>query len=204
MVHIEQRADVQQFAEEARGFADAAALDIEGQVRGEEPVMHVQPVVRRPARQFVDVHPLVTLVRQHVHQEAVAGRRAERVDDVDLPLRIPGAQLLRRGVRGIDGAGDTAGQSHVQDILAVLQEVFKIHQVLFRIDLGSPRLRAVHHRLVKLVKGHGLAQIVRQVFSVQLVMETDIMNVTLLEMLFGQIRGRAAAQNIRHMRLLMI
>ena len=89
----------------------------------------------------------------------------------------------------------------MQDILALLKEALKVAQELLRIHLGRARFRAVDHRLVELVKGHGLAEIVQVVLPVQLIVETDVVDVPPLEVLLGEIGCGTAAQNIGHRRL---
>ena len=47
VVHVEQRADAEEAADCAGGFGDAAAAHVEGEVRGEEPVMDFEAVFHR-------------------------------------------------------------------------------------------------------------------------------------------------------------
>ena len=47
VVHVEQRADAEESADCAGGFGDAAAAHVEGEVRGEEPVMDFEAVFHR-------------------------------------------------------------------------------------------------------------------------------------------------------------
>ena len=85
----------------------------------------------------------------------------------------------------------------MQYILAFLEESFEILAVFFHINLGGTGFRAVGHGLIELVKGNGLAQIVRVLLAVQLVVEADVMNVPLLKVFTAQIRGRATTEDKR-------
>ena len=59
VVHVQQRANAQHLANEAGGLAYAPALDVKGEVRGEKPVMHFQPVLLQPGRQLRRIHAAV-------------------------------------------------------------------------------------------------------------------------------------------------
>ena len=194
VIHVQQRADVQQAAEDAGHLRDAAALDIERQVRGEEPVVQLQLVRLGPVAHAVDGHALVAQVRQAVHQQAVARGRAERVNDVDLPVGIALADDARGVFRRVRHAGQARGQADMQNVLALLEKRGEIVHELRNVHLRGARLGAVCHGGVKLVKRHRLAQIVRVIHAVERIVEADIRNVTLLEMLLGQVGGGAAAQ----------
>ena len=112
-VHVQQGADAQDAAEEARRLGDTAALHIEAQVRGEEPVIQAQPVLLRPGAEFVDGETFVPLVRQSVHEQAVAGGGAQGIHDVDLPLREALPADVGGVGGGIVGAGDAGGEGDV-------------------------------------------------------------------------------------------
>ena len=103
---------MQQLAEKAGGLADAAALDVEGQIRREEPVVHQQPVVRGPAGQIVQGHALVAPVRQHVHEQAVEGRQRLLRVHHGLPV-----ELLQPGKRERGGFPLKAHRQHHLRIL---------------------------------------------------------------------------------------
>ena len=84
----------------------------------------------------------------------------------------------------------------MDNILALLQEGGKVVHILADAHLGGAGVRALAHGVVKLIKGHAPAQIVRIFLLVQEVVEANIMNVPARKMLVGQIRSGAAAQNI--------
>ena len=76
----------------------------------------------------------------------------------------------------------------MQDIEPLFQEALEICQVFFCIHLRGARIRTIHHRLIELVEGHGLAEVVQHVLPVQLVMETDVMDAAPFKVLFCQVR----------------
>ena len=84
----------------------------------------------------------------------------------------------------------------MQNIKPLLQKGGKVGHVFVYVDLGGAGFRTVGHRLVEGVKGHGLAQIVAVGLAVQHIVEADIMNIAFAEMLFAQVGGGAAAQDV--------
>ena len=157
---------MQHRAEPAAGLGNAPTAHIEGQIGREEPVMQLEAVLLGPVAQLLQSHPPVAQIGQLVHQQAIAGRGAQRIHHVDLAFRILGRQLVAGEAGGIVGAGDAAGQRHVQDIQPLLQKRGEIGDVLIHVDLRGTGLRAVRHRLIEGVKGHGFAQIVTIGFAV--------------------------------------
>ena len=105
-------------------------------------MVNLQTVFLDPFGQFLGTHALVPLCCGGIHQQAVAGGGAERVDDIDSALRIA-LPKNRGGIPGgIDGAGDAGGQAHVDDILSVLQERRKEIDILGDIHLGRAGIGA--------------------------------------------------------------
>ena len=198
IVHVHQRADLQNAAEHARGLGDAAALDKEGQVGGEEPVVDLQPVFLDPGGHFVHAEPLIPLGGGGVHQQAVARGGAQRVNDVDLPLRVALGEDVGGVAGGVDGAGNAGGEANVHDVLPLLQERHKGVHILGHADLGGLGVRALAHAVIELLKGDGLAQIVRVLHPVQGIVEADIVDMDLFKVLLAQIGGGAAAEDIAH------
>ena len=86
----------------------------------------------------------------------------------------------------------------MDDIPALVQEGGKVVDILPHADLSGFGVGAVFHALIKHVKGNALAQIVRIILAVDLIMEADIVNIPRFKMLFAEVRSRAAAQNITH------
>ena len=126
VIHVQQRTDVQQAAEHAGHLRDAAAPDIERQVGGEKPVVQLKLVRLGPVAHGVDAHTLVAQVGELIHQQAVARGRAERVDDVDLALRVALAHDARGVLGRVRHARQPRGQADMQDVLALLEKRGKI------------------------------------------------------------------------------
>lgn len=82
------------------------------------------PVVQHPLRHLVNGAPCVPHIGGAVHQQAVAGGGAQRVDDDELSVGILLPQLLRRQKGVVDGAGLAGGEGDVQQV-ALLQQVLK-------------------------------------------------------------------------------
>ena len=84
---------------------------------------------------------------------------------------------------------------HVQPLLEKAGEMLHV--------LGDAHLRGAgvgsgRHFGVELVKGHGLAEVVEILHAVEGVVEADIADAARFKMLFAQIGGGAAAENIAH------
>ena len=173
-------------------------LDKEGQIRGEEPVVNLQPVFFDPPGQFSGAHSLVSLRCGRIHKQAVTRGRAEGVDDINLTLRIAFAENGSRIAGRIDGTGDPGRQTHMDDVLAVLKKRREEIDIFRDVYLGGTGVGALGHPVIKLVKGNGLPEIVRILNSVQGIVEADIMDVPGLKMFFAQVGSRAAAENITH------
>ena len=196
VIHVEQGADLKQAAEHCRRLGDAPAADVAGKVGGEEPVVQVQSVLLYPCGELLRGETLVALGRGGVHQQAVTGGRAERIDDVDLPV---GEALLHdeRGIaRGVDGSGYAGGQADMHDVQPLLKKLREVGHVLGYVDLRGAGVRALCHSRVELLKGHAHAEVVHVFLTVYRVMKADVMNVALLEMLLREVRRGAAAKNI--------
>ena len=87
----------------------------------------------------------------------------------------------------------------MQHVLSLSQEAGEVVHVFRDVDLTGAGIRAIVHRLVEFFEGHGLSQIVGMIHAVHHKVKIDIVNISLLKMLFAQIRRRAAAENIiRH------
>lgn len=82
---------------------------------------------------------------------------------------------------------------NVQALLGKRAEIVHIFRYVY---LRSASVGTLAHPVVKDLKGHALPQIVGIFLIVDEVMEADVFDIPLLEMLFGEIRSRAAAQNI--------
>ena len=83
----------------------------------------------------------------------------------------------------------------MQHILAFFQEALKIGLVFFGVDLGGAGVRAIGHRLIELVKGNGLTEIVGVLFAIQLIVEADVTDVAVLEVFEAEVCGGTAAEN---------
>ena len=106
VIHVEKRADAQHCAEEAGRLGYPAALDIEGKVGGEKPVMQAELVCLYPIMKLIDALTLVTHIGECVHDKAVAGGCAERVNDIYLSVGVLCLEHLGCGACGVDGAGN--------------------------------------------------------------------------------------------------
>lgn len=84
----------------------------------------------------------------------------------------------------------------MEDILSLFQHGAEVFQILVHIHLGGLGLRPLRHTAIKLLKGHGLSQVVRIPFAVQEVVEADVGNIPAGHMLPGQIRRGAAAKHV--------
>jgi hypothetical protein len=69
----------------------------------------------------------------------------------------------------------------MQDILPRFQKRLKISDKLIRVDLGSLGIGPLLHLLVKFIDIHAVAQIIQVRHSVQLKMETAVMDIPLQE-----------------------
>ena len=196
IVHVQQRADIQHTAEEGRGLGDPAALHIEAEIGGEEPVVDLQAVFLDPIGQFSRAQALVPLVGGPVHQKSVAGGRAQGVHNIYVSLRETLFHDKGRVPCRVHRAGQAGGQAHMDNVLPLLQEGGEVVHIFADAHLGRAGIRPLAHGLIKLIEGHALTQIVRVFLVVQEVVEADIMNVPAFKMLMGQIGSGAAAQNI--------
>ena len=84
----------------------------------------------------------------------------------------------------------------MQDILAGSQKGLEILRKFRHVDLRGFGIRAVRHRLIKLLKGHTLAKIVQIFFPVQFIVETGVEDTAFRELFRRKIGSGAAAQNI--------
>ena len=202
IIHVEQGADFQKSTYKAGSFCYTASLDIEGKVCGEEPVMQIQPMGKSKLLYLVDGLSFISQISQFIHQKTVTGRSAQRVNDVDLAVRIFFAKDIGSGTGGVVYAGDTAGQRDVENVQTLFKEASEIGFKLTYTDLGSLGFSAVCHCLIELGKWDRLTKIVQLFLSVQRIMKTDIMNSSGKEVLIRQISRRTAAENkikgIRH------
>ena len=94
IVDVEQRADIELCAEPTGNLGNTAALDVEGQVRGEEPVMQLKLVFFGPEENFFKGFAFVTKIGQLIHQQTVTGCGTEGVNNLDLTVRILFQQLV--------------------------------------------------------------------------------------------------------------
>ena len=83
----------------------------------------------------------------------------------------------------------------MQDVLASFKERREILDEFLCVYLGSFRFSAMNHRLVEIVEGNGLPQIIAVLFPIQVEMKADIMDIPVLKMLFGKVCCLAAAQH---------
>ena len=123
VVHIQQGADLKQTAEHGRGLGNSAAADIARQVGGEEPMVKLELVFLKPLHKLLGAETLVALGGGGVHQQAVAGGRAERIDDVDIAFREAFLDNERSVTGGVYGAGDTRGEADVDNIKPLFEEL---------------------------------------------------------------------------------
>ena len=199
VVHIQQRADVEHRSEEACRLGNSAALDVEAEIRGEEPVVQMQLVGFDPFASLVNAQTLVAFVGKRVHQKAVAGGCAERIDYVYLALGEILSEYLGCAACGVNCTGDTAGERYMQDVLALFKKRSKEIDVLGNVNLTGLGLRTLGHFLVKLLKWNALAEVIAVVLAVENIVEADIFDIARLEMLLRKVCRRAAANYIvRH------
>ena len=122
VVHVHQRTDLEQTAEHAGCFRNAAAFHKEGEVRGEKPVVYLQPVFSDPVRKFLCIQTFIPLRGRGVHQQAVTRGSAQRVNHVYFTLGITFFQYQRRVAGGIDGSGNAGREADVYDILSLFKK----------------------------------------------------------------------------------
>lgn len=92
----------------------------------------------------------------------------------------------------------------MQDVLSLLEKRAEELLILTRADGGGLGLGAVFHRLIELVEGNRLPQIIRVFDAVDVEVEVDALEAELMYLLGSQIDGRFAAQDvIRQWDLLM-
>ena len=101
-----------------------------------------------------------------------------------------------RAAGGVVGAGDAGGEGHMDNVLALLAEGAEIIHILGDIDLRGLGHGPFGHAAVKLLGGHGGAQIVGIEHIVHHVVEADVFDVDAVKMLLAQIGGGAAAEDI--------
>ena len=199
VIHIQQRADLQRRAEPAGRLGNAPALDIEGQVGGKEPVMQLELVLLGKIAHLFQALAGIAQVRQRVHQQAVAGRSAQGIHDVELALGIFFPQLLGRDAGGIDRAAETGRKADMQDVPPLLQHGFKIRQKFIDIDLGGLCFLAGGHAGVKLLERDALTQVIGVAGTAQGVVEADIADIAFFKVFFAEVcRGTAAENIFRH------
>ena len=160
-------------------------------------MVHPQLVLLDPLVEGVDIHALVPQVGQRLHNETVAGGRAQRVHNVDLPVGELLAGDQRGAGSGVIGAGQAGGQADMQNVLTALQNGGEKIQILGDVHLRGAGFRAIGHGLIENGEGNGLAQIVGIGLSVQGEVEADVLNITGGKMLAGQIGCGAAGQCVR-------
>ena len=127
---------------------------------------------------------LVSQIGELIHEKSVAGGGCKGIDDDDRSLRILLRQKISREICGIQDAGNAGGEGQVENIFSFLQERLKIFCEFLDIDLGGPGGFSGSHFFVELIERHGLAEIVRVIFSVKLIVEADILDVAFEKMLF--------------------
>ena len=69
----------------------------------------------------------------------------------------------------------------MQNILSLLQKGLEICFKFRHIDLKGFCFRTLCHCFIKHIKGHGLPQIIRVYRSIQFIMKTDIMDISILK-----------------------
>ena len=161
VVHVEQRADTEEAADCAGGFGDAAAAHVEGEVRGEEPVMDFEAVFHRKIVNLFQRFSFIAQVGKAVHQKTIAGGSTEGIHDEDFPFRVALFKVGFGDHRGIQYTGNAGGEADVENVFAVLQECFKIGFKFIGIHLGCFRGSAGGHGGIELIERHGFAEIIR-------------------------------------------
>ena len=161
VVHVEQRADAEESADCAGGFGDAAAAHVEGEVRGEEPVMDFEAVFHRKIVNLFQRFSFIAQIGKAVHQKTIAGGSAEGIHDEDFPFRVALFKVGFGDHRRIQDTGNAGGEADVENVFAVLQECFKIGFKFIGIHLGCFRGSAGGHGGIELIERHGLAEIIR-------------------------------------------
>ena len=194
--HVEQRADIEQPADEAGRLAHAAAADVEGEVGGEEPVLHVGAVLLGPVGEFAQRQAVVAQVSEAVHEQAVARGGAEGVDHDDVALGHLLSEQLGRLARGVVRARDARRERHMQDVLSGGEDRAEMLEVLAHRDLRGLGVSTFEHLGVDGLGGVGLAEVVLAGDAVKLIVEVHVRNAAAVEVLRGGIDGRAAAQNV--------
>ncbi len=155
-------------------------------------------MLQRPLTEAVDIHALVTLLREQGHIQTYARGRAKGIDDIDLAVGELRAEHIRRGVSALHGIRNTRRQTDMQDILALAEHLTKIVDILADGDLGGRGIGAVTDIAVELLGAHLLIQIIGIRSAVDHKMEADIADAELLEHLLGHIGSGTCTQNIAH------
>ena len=86
-------------------------------------MVELELVFLKPLHEFLGAETLVALSGGGVHQQAVAGGCAERINDVDIALRETLLDDERGVAGGVDGAGDTGGETDMDDVKPLLKEL---------------------------------------------------------------------------------
>ena len=156
-------------------------------------MLQFQFIILRPVVQLLHAHAAVPQVLQFIHQQAIAGGSRQRVHHKNPAVRVFFQQGIPGDQGGIDGAGNTAGQSQVQDVSALFQKTLEVLLILLHIDLRSPGIRSLGHGLIEIRKRHGFTQIIHILLPCQFKMKTNIVNIPLPKLFLTQIhRGTAA------------
>ena len=102
VVHVQQGTNAQNGADEARRLGHAAALDVEGQVGGEEPVVQMEAVSLGKITNLLNALALITQVGKLIHEKTIAGGSAERINYQNLIVGIFFRKLLSGDAGGVD------------------------------------------------------------------------------------------------------
>ena len=140
-----------------------------------------------PVAHLVDALALGAHVGEGLHEQTVAARGRQRVDDIELAVGILGRQLGRRLARRLVGGRDARRQRGVQHVLALLQEAAEILEVVARAHSGRLGVGAVCHGAVEVLERNGLAQVVAVVAAIEHEVEADVFHVDGCKFFGGQV-----------------
>jgi hypothetical protein len=106
------------------------------------------------------------------------------------------AKLFLRHAGGVVRARNAGGNANVDDILARLEEGGEIFHEFACAYLRGLGFSAALHSSIKIVERHALAEVVHVLNAVQSVMEANVLDISLFEMLLGDISYGTAADDV--------
>ena len=200
VVQPHQRADVQHRGNGRRRAGHPACAPELGHIGREELVVHLVAVVQHPLGRLVQRRTGVPHVSHRVHQQSVAGGRAQGVDHHQLPVGVLLPQHVRREERVMHRAGLAGRERNVQHV-ALLQQALEKLLVLCFVDLAGLGQLALPDELIepgqRLRIAPHVVVIRHAIHHVGIEQHRDM---AALQIAVGNIHCGAAAQNkfIRH------